>query len=86
MELAQRLKALAQNHGKRCFMIEMDLVTPEQLLAFQADAYVNTACPRITIDDAERFHVPVLTPQEFESALGERRIEDIEMDEIVQDS
>jgi 2-(3-amino-3-carboxypropyl)histidine synthase len=85
MELAQRLKALAQNHGKRCFMIEMDLVTPEQLLAFQADAYVNTACPRITIDDAERFHVPVLTPQEFESALGERRIEDIEMDEIVQD-
>ena len=86
MQLARGLKVLAQKHGKKCFMIEMELVTPEQLLAFQVDAYVNTACPRITIDDAERFHVPVLTPQEFESALGERGIEDIEMDEIVQDS
>jgi 2-(3-amino-3-carboxypropyl)histidine synthase len=86
MELAMRLKTLAEKHGKKCLIIEMDLVTPEQLLAFQVDAYVNTACPRITIDDAERFHVPVLTPQEFESALGERGIENIEMDEIVQDS
>lgn len=84
MELALEMKALAQKHGKKGFIIEMDLVTPEQLIAFKADAYVNTACPRITIDDAERFHAPVLTPQEFESALGERGIEDIEMDEIVQ--
>ncbi len=86
MELAMRLKVLAEKHGKKGFIIEMELVTPEQLLAFQADAYVNTACPRITIDDAERFHAPVLTPQEFESALGERGIEDIEMDEIFQDT
>jgi 2-(3-amino-3-carboxypropyl)histidine synthase len=85
MELALELKALAQKHGKKCFIIEMDLVTPEQLLAFHADSYVNTACPRITIDDAERFHVPVLTPQEFECALGERGCENIVMDEIVQD-
>ena len=63
----------------------MELVTPEQLLAFQADAYVNTACPRITIDDAQRFHAPVLTPHEFESALGERGCEKIEIDEIFQD-
>ncbi|MDO8725372.1 MAG: diphthamide biosynthesis enzyme Dph2 [Candidatus Methanoperedens sp.] len=86
MQLALGLKELAKKHGKKCFMIEMDLVTPEQLLAFHADAYVNTACPRITIDDAERFHAPVLTPQEFESALGERDIEEIEMDEIGQDN
>jgi 2-(3-amino-3-carboxypropyl)histidine synthase len=85
IQIAMRLKALAEKHGKKGFIIEMELVTPEQLLAFQADAYVNTACPRITIDDAERFHAPMLTPQEFESALGERGIEDIEMDEIFQD-
>ncbi|VVB84444.1 2-(3-amino-3-carboxypropyl)histidine synthase [uncultured archaeon] len=84
MELALELKALAQKHGKKSFIIEMDLVTPEQLLAFKADAYVNTACPRITIDDAGRFHAPVLTPQEFESALGERGCGNIVMDEIVQ--
>lgn len=83
MELALELKSIAQKHGKKSFIIEMDLVTPEQLLAFHADAYVNTACPRITIDDADRFNVPVLTPQEFESALGEREFENIVMDEIV---
>jgi len=85
MELAMRLKEMAEKHGKKGFIIEMELVTPEQLLAFQADAYVNTACPRITIDDAQRFHAPVLTPHEFESALGERGCEKIEMDEIFQD-
>ncbi|MCZ7362855.1 MAG: diphthamide biosynthesis enzyme Dph2 [Candidatus Methanoperedens sp.] len=84
MELAQELKGLAEKHGKKAYSIMMDLVTPEQLLAFKADAYVNTACPRITIDDAERFHSPVLTPQEFEIVLGEREWDKREMDEIVE--
>ena len=84
MELAQELKGLAEKHGKKAYSIMMDLVTPEQLLAFKADAYVNTACPRITIDDAERFHSPVLTPQEFEIVLGERFWDKMEMDEIVE--
>ncbi len=85
IELALELKALAQQHGKKVFIIEMDIVTPEQLLAFQADAYVNTACPRITIDDAERFNVPMLSPQEFEAVLGERECDNIVMDEIIVD-
>ncbi len=82
MPLAQKLKEIAGKHGKKCFIILMDLVTPEQLLAFKADAYVNTACPRITIDDAGRFHAPVLTPQEFEIVMGERGWEKMEMDEM----
>ncbi len=84
MGLAWKLKENTKKHGKEGFIIMMDLVTPEQLLAFKADAYVNTACPRITIDDAEGFHVPVLTPQEFEIVLGERKWENMEMDEIVE--
>ncbi len=84
MKLAQKLKEIADKHGKIGYIILMDLVTPEQLLAFKADAYVNTACPRITIDDAERFHAPVLTPQEFEIVLGERKWENMEMDEMIQ--
>jgi len=82
IELAKKLAKIAGEHGKRTQIIMMDLVTPEQLLAFKVDAYVNTACPRITIDDAERFHVPVLTPQEFEIILGERIPDGLVMDEI----
>ncbi|NJD52394.1 MAG: diphthamide biosynthesis enzyme Dph2 [Candidatus Methanoperedens sp.] len=81
-ELAKKLAKIAWEHGKKAQIIMMDLVTPEQLLAFKVDAYVNTACPRITIDDAERFHVPVLTPQEFEIVLGERPWDRLVMDEI----
>lgn len=83
MKLAQRLLELVKKHGVKGYIIMMDLVTPEQLLAFKVDAYVNTACPRITIDDAGRFHVPVLTPEELELALGERNWENLKIDEIL---
>lgn len=83
MYLARRLKEIANKHALSAFIILMDLVTPEQLLAFKVDAYVNTACPRITIDDAERFHVPVITPQEFEFITGERKWDALGMDEIL---
>ncbi len=82
IKLARKLAGIAKKHCIDAHIIMMDLVTPEQLLAFKVDAYVNTACPRITIDDAERFHVPVLTPQEFEVVLGERKWGDLKMDEI----
>jgi 2-(3-amino-3-carboxypropyl)histidine synthase len=84
IESAKRLSKMANRHGKKAQIIIMDLVTPEGLLAFKVDAYVNTACPRITIDDADRFHVPVLTPQEFEIIMGERKWEELEMDEILE--
>ncbi len=86
MDLALKLKEVANKHGKVVFIILMDIVGSEQLLAFKADAYVNTACPRVAIDDAKRFHVPVLTPQEFETVLGERRWENMAMDEMQDDS
>ncbi|HMB46054.1 MAG TPA: diphthamide biosynthesis enzyme Dph2 [Candidatus Methanoperedens sp.] len=85
IDLARKLSGMARRHGKKAQIIMMDLVTPEQLLAFKVDAYVNTACPRITIDDAERFHVPVLSPSEFEIVLGERKWDSLEMDEILGD-
>ncbi len=84
MKLAQRLLDIANKHGISAQIIMIDLVTPEQLLGFKVDAYVNTACPRITIDDSERFHVPVLTPAEFEIVIGERKWETLEMDEILE--
>lgn len=85
IDLARKLSEMARRHGKKTQIIMMDLVTPEQLLAFKVDAYVNTACPRITIDDAERFHVPVLSPSEFEIVIGEKKWDSLEMDEILGD-
>ena len=82
--LAESLKEKAEAHGKQAFLLFMDLVTPDQMLSFKADAFVNTACPRLAIDDSGRYPAPVLTPQEFEIVLGERDWEDLVLDEILE--
>ncbi|QSG08640.1 diphthamide biosynthesis enzyme Dph2 [Halapricum desulfuricans] len=62
------------------YMITMDEVTPDRLTNFGLDAYVNTACPRITTDDGPQFKQPILTPQEYRIAVGEESLEDLEFD------
>jgi diphthamide biosynthesis enzyme Dph2 len=83
-KLAEDLKKKAEAHGKQAFILFADLITPDQMLSFKADAFVNTACPRLAIDDSGRYHAPVLTPQEFEIVLGERDWEDLVLDEILE--
>ena len=58
----------------------MDEVTPDRLRNFDMDAFVNTGCPRITTDDGPRFHKPMLTPGEYECAVGIRPLEELEFD------
>ncbi|MDI6902175.1 MAG: diphthamide biosynthesis enzyme Dph2 [Methanocellales archaeon] len=82
MELAERLQEKALRKGLEAHLISMDEITPERLLSFKADAFVNTACPRIAIDDAALFKTPMLTPIEFEIVLGERSWDDIKFDEM----
>ncbi|MEZ5334742.1 MAG: diphthamide biosynthesis enzyme Dph2 [Methanolobus sp.] len=82
MELARAMKKMAEKHGKEAYILTMDLVTPDQLLQFKVDAFVNTACPRLAIDEVGRFNAPMLTPLEFEIVLGEREWEELYFDEI----
>jgi len=81
-ELATHLKALAAKHDRRATIFLMDLVSPELLAGYRVDAWVNTACPRIAIEDILQYKQPVLTPQEFEVVLGERDWKDYVFDEI----
>jgi len=67
-------------------IISLDNITPDALLQFKLDAFVNTACPRIAIDEGRRFNAPVLTPVEFEIVLGEREWTDLVFDEIRDDA
>src|SRR5438094_1668951 len=82
IELAAELKALAEKHGKQANLFLMDLVAPELLQGYRVDAWVNTACPRIAIEDILQYKQPMLTPQEFEIVLGERTWDDYVFDEI----
>jgi len=56
-----------EKSGKRTLLLALKEVTPEGLTQFPSiDAFVNTACPRVSLDDASRFSKPVLT---FHEAL-----------------
>ena len=62
------------------YLITMDEVTPDRLRNFGMDAYVNTGCPRITTDDGPQFDAPMLTPGEYEIAIGEKPLDELEFD------
>ncbi|PSP88012.1 diphthamide biosynthesis enzyme Dph2 [Halobacteriales archaeon QS_4_69_34] len=62
------------------YLITMDEVTPDRLRNFDMDAFVNTGCPRITTDDGPQFHKPMLTPGEYEIAVGNEPLEDLSFD------
>ncbi|MFQ5800195.1 MAG: diphthamide biosynthesis enzyme Dph2 [Candidatus Hydrothermarchaeales archaeon] len=81
--LAIKIKAVLEDQGKKGYLIFLKEINPDVLLPFRKlDAFVNTACPRITIDDAERYKKPLLTPIELEIVLGTRDWVDYQMDEI----
>jgi 2-(3-amino-3-carboxypropyl)histidine synthase len=72
LEDALKVKKLIEKHGKNAYLLAIREVTPETLLEFPTlEAYVNTACPRISIDAPEKFAKPILTINEFMVASGE---------------
>ena len=82
-ELAQRILAVLREKGRGGCIIVLDNVSPDQLLAFDVDAFVSTACPRLAIDDYLRYQKPMLTPVELEVVLGLREWGEYTFDSIV---
>jgi 2-(3-amino-3-carboxypropyl)histidine synthase len=71
-------KMLAETYGLTAFLLAGHEVTPEGLMDFpNIDAYVNTACPRISLDTAGKFQKPVLTVNEFRVVCGEELWENL---------
>ena len=68
--------------GKTVYRLVTDEINPAALISYQVDAYVNTACPRIAMDDSVRYEHPMLTIPEAEIVLGLRTWEDYVFDSI----
>ena len=73
--LALRMKKILEKHGKKGYLLALEHVGPELIDFYPVDAFVNTACPRIAIDDSVRYAKPLITPFELEVALGEKQWE-----------
>jgi 2-(3-amino-3-carboxypropyl)histidine synthase len=75
---ALRIKELAEKHGKLVYLFTVKEIVPETLLEFPSiDAYINTACPRISLDAPQKFSKPVLTVNEFMVVVGEESWENM---------
>ena len=83
-DLAKKLKKLIIKKSKNAYFIFVDFLNPANLESFRdIDCFVSTACPRIAIDDYLSYKKPIITPVELEIALGFKKWDDYEFDEIL---
>ncbi|MFW6141814.1 MAG: diphthamide biosynthesis enzyme Dph2 [Candidatus Saliniplasma sp.] len=61
---------------------EFDEIEPDLVDDFQWDCAVNTACPRIALDDEDNFRTKILTPIEFLICKKKKKWDEWKMDEI----
>lgn len=80
----KRLKAALQvrdalrRKGKKAYLLALREITAAMLANFpRFEAYINTACPRISLDEPSIFPRPVLTLKEAYVMLGEKRWESL---------
>ncbi|MBN2127655.1 MAG: diphthamide biosynthesis enzyme Dph2 [Candidatus Diapherotrites archaeon] len=79
---AIELKKKIELHGKKAFLLSVDYVNETYFIGTKIDCLVNTACPRIVIDDAENWKINIINSNELLIALGEIKWEDYAMDEL----
>src|SRR5947209_5423408 len=67
----KRIQTQLEDKGKRAVLFYADEIVPEKLLDFtDIDVFVDTACPRLALDDPERFRKPIVTRDEIMVAVG----------------
>ena len=79
---ADRAIEKIRSHGLKAYKAVMEEITPMSLMAYRVDAFVNTACPRVAMDDSAKYDRPMLTIPELEIVLDERTWADYEFDQI----
>ena len=78
LEEALSIKERLGKSGKTVHLLAVRNIIPETLMNFPTvDAYVNTTCPRISLDDASKFRKPVLTTNETLVVVGELSWEEL---------
>jgi 2-(3-amino-3-carboxypropyl)histidine synthase len=82
LNLAVELQRVLRKCGRDAELVTVDELVPESIEDFDFDVLVCTACPRIPMDDAERFRQPLLTPFETRAVLGELPLEPYRLDEM----
>jgi 2-(3-amino-3-carboxypropyl)histidine synthase len=69
--IALNIQRRIEENGKKAVILYADEIVPDKLLDFtDVQAFVDTACPRLALDDPERFAKPIVTRDEIMVAIG----------------
>jgi len=75
---AMNIKEKLEHNGQIATLLALKEVSSSALMQFpRIDAFVNTACPRLSLDDAPNFGKPLLSINETLVMLGEMKWEDL---------
>lgn len=78
LRAALGIKEKLERNGRKATLFALREVTPSALLQFPTlDAFVNTACPRLSLDDAPNYGKPLLYFNEALVLLGEMTWEEL---------
>ncbi len=78
----QDRRELVAEIGMECDVVCMEEITPERVDSLGYDVAINTACPRLALDDSIRFKTIMLTPCEYKITKKEVPWDGWRMDEI----
>ncbi len=69
--IALNIQRQLEENGKKAVVLYADEIVPQKLLDFtDIEAFVDTACPRLALDDPERFLKPIVTRDEIMVVMG----------------
>ncbi len=82
LKKAIELKKKIEQKKKQAILLSVDYVNETYFIGTGIDCLVNTACPRIVIDDAKNWKTNIINPNELLIALGEKKWKNYTMQEL----
>lgn len=83
IKLANKVMDQARSQGLDVVLLTANDVRPTDYENMRCDAVVFTGCPRVSLDESDKFPMPILTPPEFQQIFGLKENNRYVMDEIV---
>jgi 2-(3-amino-3-carboxypropyl)histidine synthase len=78
LDEALEIKRKLEENGRNVSFFAAKEILPEVLMEFPTvEVYVNTACPRLSLDDVARFRKPLLSINEVLVVIGELTWEEL---------
>jgi len=76
---ALKIKKELEKAGKKAKIYSMDFISNDALLGINAEAFINTACPRISIDDYFNYKKPIINYTEVDYMLGKKNYDNFSL-------